>query len=500
MIAQKLKKLIILSSIIFIIFTFVLGILLLENLKSAFDVQFKEFSLNVSKALEFQFSQKTKELQRTFDNLKSLFDRLPLSEEEYVFFKESLISKLKTLNIDFLAIYENSGLVQIHYLGEQHSTRAENLLNQVSLKQLTGKSHFFLDIPNLSFPIEFFVLYPSPKILKLWEVETPGIILVGRYWTVTDFVELEELTGASVFYSANPGNSSLTKLVYSYPLTDQSNKNSGYLVFSKNFTLLTKYLVYVVILVILSIIVLISILSIFYLQLKKLALSPFSDIIYAIDNHTPDTVEKYIYRDDEIGSLANAIKNYLHQREQINLYLKELETKNQSLRSLNEQIRQLLEKDVLTGLLTRYVFNSQIERLYVSSKADRIPLSAISIDADNFKKINDTFGHNVGDEVLKGIAEVILKNVRASDFPIRMGGEEILILLPEADIDAAHLIAERIRTKVEEKFKETPYKVTISLGVTQLKGNDTIESFLKRADEALYISKSNGKNRTTVLF
>jgi len=272
------------------------------------------------------------------------------------------------------------------------------------------------------------------------------------------------------------------------------------LVFSKNFTLLTKYLVYVVILVALSIVVLISILSIFYLQLKKLALAPFSDIIYAIDNHTPDTVEKYIYRGDEIGSLAKAIKNYLHQREQINLYLKELETKNQSLRSLNEQIRQLLEKDVLTGLLTRYVFNSQIERLYVSSKADRIPLSAISIDADNFKKINDTFGHNVGDEVLKGIAEVILKNVRASDFPIRMGGEEILILLPEADIDAAHLIAERIRTKVEEKFKETQYKVTISLGVTQLKGNDTIESFLKRADEALYISKANGKNRTTVLF
>ncbi len=190
MIAQKLRKLVIQSSIIFVIFTFVLGILLLKNLKSAFDVQFKEFSLNVSKALEFQFSQKTKELQRTFDNLKSLFDRLPLSEEEYVFFKESLISNLKMLNIDFLAIYETSGLVQIHYLGEQHSTRAENLLNRLSLKQLTGKSHFFLDIPNLSFPIELFVLYPSPKILKLWEVETPSIILVGKYWTVTDFVKL----------------------------------------------------------------------------------------------------------------------------------------------------------------------------------------------------------------------------------------------------------------------------------------------------------------------
>jgi len=252
---------------------------------------------------------------------------------------------------------------------------------------------------------------------------------------------------------------------------------------------LTKYLIQVIILVGLSILVLVSIISMFYIRLKKLALEPFTDIIYAIDNHIPDTVEKYIHREDEIGNLANTIKNYLHQREQINLYLKELESKNQSLRTLNEQIRQLLEKDVLTGLQTRYVFNSQIERLYVSSKADRIALSAISIDADNFKKINDTYGHNIGDEVLKGIADVILKNVRSSDFPIRMGGEEILILLPEADANAAFTIAERIRVKVEERFKDKPYKVTISLGVTHLKGEDTIESFLKRADEALYMSK-----------
>jgi hypothetical protein len=209
MIAQKLRKLVFLSSIIFVIFTFVLGVLLLKNLKSAFDVQFKEFSVNVLKSLEFQFSQKTKELQRTFDNLKSLFDRLPLSEEEYILFKESLMSNLKALNIDFLAIYENSGLLEVHHLNERYSTRIENLLNQLSLKQLTGKTHFFLDIPNSSFPVELFVLYPSPKILKLWEVETPSVILVGKYRTVTDFVKLEELTGSSVSYSARPGNSHL---------------------------------------------------------------------------------------------------------------------------------------------------------------------------------------------------------------------------------------------------------------------------------------------------
>ncbi|MFN6991646.1 MAG: GGDEF domain-containing protein, partial [Fervidobacterium sp.] len=233
--------------------------------------------------------------------------------------------------------------------------------------------------------------------------------------------------------------------------------------------------------------------------IAKRVIQPLHDIEYAILNHTPDSLERYVYLKNEIGELAQAIKSYLNQKEQINLYLKELESKNASLRALNEEVRRLLEKDPLTGLLTRRVFNEQIERLYVSSKADRIPLSAISIDADNFKKVNDTYGHATGDEVLKSVGEVILKNVRLSDFPIRMGGEEILILLPQADVNAAYSIAERIRKKVEETFENKPYKVTISLGVTQLKGEDSIETFLRRVDDALYISKSNGKNRTTIL-
>jgi len=102
----------------------------------------------------------------------------------------------------------------------------------------------------------------------------------------------------------------------------------------------------------------------FYIRLKKLALEPFTDIIYAIDNHIPDTVEKYIHREDEIGNLANTIKNYLHQREQINLYLKELESKNQSLRTLNEQIRQLLEKRC-THWITNKVCLQQSDRKIV---------------------------------------------------------------------------------------------------------------------------------------
>jgi len=80
-----------------------------------------------------------------------------------------------------------------------------------------------------------------------------------------------------------------------------------------------------------------------------------------------------------------------------------------------------------------------------------------------------------------------------------MGGEEILIILPQTEAEGAFTIAERIRRKVEEEFRTDAIKVTVSLGVTQLKGSDTIESLLKRVDDAVYISKKNGKNQTTLI-
>jgi len=128
-----------------------------------------------------------------------------------------------------------------------------------------------------------------------------------------------------------------------------------------------------------------------------------------------------------------------------------------------------------------------------------MPLSLIMLDIDDFKKINDTHGHLKGDDVLRRVGSVILKNTRMSDFPIRMGGEEILILLPQTELNGAFAIAERIRRKVEEEFHGDVVNVTISLGVTQLNGNDTIESLLKRVDDAVYMSKKNGKNQTTII-
>jgi diguanylate cyclase (GGDEF)-like protein len=122
-------------------------------------------------------------------------------------------------------------------------------------------------------------------------------------------------------------------------------------------------------------------------------------------------------------------------------------------------------------------------------------------DIDNFKKINDAFGHQIGDEVIIKIANIMKKSVRKSDIRARWGGEEFLILLPETDILGAETIAEKIRQTVEATHCETPEKealrFTISLGVSRVVFSEdhSLEEAISRADAALYEAKRNGKNR-----
>ncbi|MGQ9856892.1 MAG: GGDEF domain-containing protein [Fervidobacterium sp.] len=494
MIAQELKKLATISILLLTGFIIVMSLILAYNLKVSFQQEVTSFGNLVDAVLDYDKTNLRKSVNRILSHLV-----VPQDTAVYDIKREELKELFKSLGFSFIAMLDQNGLLYYETLNGDITFDAQKYLSTLNIKTIDNVDYFFTN-PSSSLPVDVFVFNLDEKISKIFTNSSHNSFLIlGRVWKVSDFVEFENMTGSSVAFSDKPLSSTFRYLVYSKELRDESGNIVGYAVFKRHAVFLSRYLLFSFLLLSMSVGFTLFVFLLFYNRLHKLALSPFGDIIYAIDNHTPDTIEKYIYRNDEIGNLARTVKNYLLQKEQINLYLKELESKNVSLRTLNEQIRMMLEKDMLTGLLTRYVFNNQIERLYVTSKADKMPLSAIYIDADNFKKINDTFGHNTGDEVLKGIADVVLKSVRTSDFPIRMGGEEILILLPEADINAAYSIAERIRIRVEERFKDKPYKVTVSLGVSQLKGEDTIESFLKRCDEALYVSKENGKNRTTVL-
>lgn len=154
--------------------------------------------------------------------------------------------------------------------------------------------------------------------------------------------------------------------------------------------------------------------------------------------------------------------------------------------------------DRLTGLFNRTILDNLVNIEYERAKRSGKPISIILFDIDHFKRINDTYGHDKGDYVLKTIADIVKRTLRKSDYIIRWGGEEFLVILPETDLKGAILVAEKIRQNVEYfDFKDIG-KVTVSLGVAQIKTNENIDNAIKRADEALYLAKNRGRNRVEV--
>ena len=120
------------------------------------------------------------------------------------------------------------------------------------------------------------------------------------------------------------------------------------------------------------------------------------------------------------------------------------------------------------------------------------------LDIDHFKLVNDTYGHQTGDQVLKDVTRTCLSALRTTDIMGRYGGEEFLIVLPETDKGSSMFTAERIRKVIENKFKDSDLKVTISIGCTLYKNEDTkMKELIYRADQALYQSKKTGRNKVS---
>lgn len=161
--------------------------------------------------------------------------------------------------------------------------------------------------------------------------------------------------------------------------------------------------------------------------------------------------------------------------------------------------------DALTGLYNRRYMETHLGHLVEHSINRGKPLSALAIDVDFFKPVNDTHGHDVGDKVLQELASRIRDNIRNVDMACRVGGEEFTIILPATELHLAQKIAERIRKSIASKpFSAGPnggtLNITVSVGLSTLTGaNDKVEEFLKRADQALYIAKREGRNRVTHL-
>lgn len=154
--------------------------------------------------------------------------------------------------------------------------------------------------------------------------------------------------------------------------------------------------------------------------------------------------------------------------------------------------------DELTGLYNRFYLNNVVNEEFYKAKYHNYPLSIALFDIDFFKKVNDTYGHLIGDFILKEIAKIIKKSLRKGDIAIRYGGEELLVVLPFTKRYNAKKVAERIRKEVENKeFKiaELTIKITLSAGVAEIKNEPSINELIKKADENLYRAKRAGRNK-----
>ena len=207
------------------------------------------------------------------------------------------------------------------------------------------------------------------------------------------------------------------------------------------------------------------------------------------------------YLSKKINAILEKYKNSLKYLNE-NLEQK-VKTRTHDLEESKELLKEMAEKDSLTNLYNRRYLNSVVDSLIQISIRNNEPLCLIMIDIDKFKKINDTYGHGIGDEILVQLSNKLLSKFRKSDVISRVGGEEFVVVFPKTKLEAAFKISEELRKDIENsifKIAQLDIKFTISIGITILdKYEDkNLQTILKRADEALYDAKKAGRNKTLV--
>ncbi len=168
-------------------------------------------------------------------------------------------------------------------------------------------------------------------------------------------------------------------------------------------------------------------------------------------------------------------------------------------RELEETLRQQASIDPLTGLYNRRQYEELIEHEMRRARRAGTPLALCILDIDHFKRVNDTYGHGVGDEALQFLAALCRETVRETDIVGRLGGEEFVVALPDTALDDALLFSERLRTRLEQAEIETEsgvIRLTVTIGVAELSSQDaSLKDFARRADQAMYAGKRAGRNQ-----
>ena len=202
----------------------------------------------------------------------------------------------------------------------------------------------------------------------------------------------------------------------------------------------------------------------------------------------------------EMMSAANSLSEMVGQRQQAQrVRLEELGARVTDLAGQLRDAKQENTRDGLTQLTNRKGFDEFMNRMVFMRDVFGEAAALLIVDADHFKKVNDTYGHQAGDAVLKAISDCLVRNFpRKSDMVARYGGEEFAIVLPDTSPQNAVRLAERTRNAVSElqiPHGSQTIGITISMGVAQIGRHESIQSWLERADQALYQAKSQGRNR-----
>ncbi|UTW45718.1 sensor domain-containing diguanylate cyclase [bacterium SCSIO 12696] len=191
-----------------------------------------------------------------------------------------------------------------------------------------------------------------------------------------------------------------------------------------------------------------------------------------------------------VGSLFDMRRSLVKQEFENKL----LQKYHSDITQVNNELKALSLSDELTGLRNRRAFNQELKREFASHKRYSTPLSLLLLDLDNFKQVNDNYGHQAGDKALEIVANLMLPVFRDSDLLARYGGEEFAVLLPNTNLADAQKAAERIRRAIANNHC-CPQKLTVSIGAASADEFDDAARLIKQADEALYRAKQQGRNR-----
>jgi diguanylate cyclase len=192
----------------------------------------------------------------------------------------------------------------------------------------------------------------------------------------------------------------------------------------------------------------------------------------------------------------------------MNVMRQQIEESQNEIKSLHERLEKTHEEsltDTLTGLANRKGLDAAIETSLLASDELKSHPSLLMVDIDHFKNINDTYGHLLGDKVIKVVADALKNQTKGKDTAARYGGEEFCVLLPETELPGAIKLAENIRKDIERtrikraKAQDDIASISVSIGVARYRSKESVTNFIGRADKALYRSKQDGRNRVTFI-